>query len=98
MFPAVADNQVEINVTWLGASPQDIEEQVVIRIEEALRDLDNVDGIESFSAEGFGRIEVDAKGQVDMADFVNQVKLRVDGVNSLPRGIEPPQVRQNHLS
>lgn len=94
VFPAFADNQVEVNVTWLGASPQDIEEQVVIRIEEALRDLDGVDKIESFAAEGFGRIEVKAESQVDMTDFVNQVKLRVDGVNSLPRGIEPPQVRQ----
>lgn len=94
VFPAFAANQVEVNVTWLGASPQDVEEQIVIRVEEALSDLDHVEKITSFAAEGFGRIEIDAKGQVDMADFVNEVKLRVDAVNSLPRGIEPPQVKQ----
>ncbi|WP_299771365.1 efflux RND transporter permease subunit [uncultured Pseudoteredinibacter sp.] len=95
VFPIFEANQVEINVPWPGAAPQEVEEQVVIRIEEALKDLDNIDRVNSFAAEGFGRIVVRALGQVDMAEFVNDVKLRVDSVNSLPRDIEPPVVRQS---
>ncbi len=94
VFPIFEANRVQVNVPWPGAAPQEVEEQVVIRIEEALQDLDNVDRVNSFAAEGFGQVEVDALGQVDMAEFVNEVKLRVDSVNSLPRDIEPPQVRQ----
>lgn len=94
VFPTFAANQVEVNVTWPGANPQEVEEQVIIRIEEALKDLDDIDQVSSFAVEGFGRIEINAKGRVDMAEFVNEVKLRVDTVNSLPRAIEPPQVRQ----
>ncbi len=94
VFPIFEANRVEVNVPWPGAAPQEVEEQVVIRIEEALKDLDNVDRVNSFASEGFGQVRVDALGQVDMAEFVNDVKLRVDSINSMPRDIEPPQVRQ----
>ena len=41
-FPSFKDNSVSIEVIWPGAAPQEAEEQILFRIEEALKDIDNV--------------------------------------------------------
>jgi multidrug efflux pump subunit AcrB len=83
-----------VTVVWPGAAPQEMEEQIVIRLEEALNDLDGIDQIFSQAREGFGGVFVVADPSVDETRFLNDIKLRVDGISSLPRGIEPPKVEQ----
>lgn len=93
-FPQVLSNTVNVSVVWPGAAPQEMEEQVIVRMEESLSDLDNIDHIRSVINESQATIQVEANSKVDMADFVNEVKIRIDGITSLPVDIEPPQVRQ----
>ncbi len=92
-FPQVTSNTVNVSVVWPGAAPQEMEEQVVVRLEQSLTDLDNIEHIRSVVNEGSATIRVEANSKVEMTEFLNDVKLRIDGVNSLPREIEPPQVR-----
>ena len=93
-FPGFNIKQVQIEVIWPGAAPQEVEEQVVMRIEEALTDLDSVRRISATASEGYGRVDVAAYSYVDINAFVNDVKNRVDAVNGLPRDIEKPQVKR----
>ncbi len=93
-FPVFKVQQVEIEVFWPGAVPQEVEEQIIIRIEEALTDLDSVYRVRSMAAEGYGRLDVSTYNFVDINTFLNDVKNAVDSVNSLPRDIEKPQVRR----
>jgi len=93
-FPVFEPAQVEIEVFWPGAAPQEVEEQIVIRIEEALGSLDNIYIIYSRAQEGYGRLDVRTYPNVDMEQFLNEVKSVVDSVNSLPRDMENPRVRQ----
>lgn len=94
MFPNVRLPGLQILVPWPGAGPQDIEEQVVAKIEESVRDLDNIEWVRSFASEGLGEIYIRADDGVDFTQFMNDVKIRVDGISSLPRDIEPPRVQQ----
>ena len=94
MFPSARLPGLQIVVPWPGASPQDIEEQVVTKIEESVRDLDNIEWVRSFAAEGVGEIYIRADDGVDFTQFMNDVKIRVDGIASLPSNIEPPRVQQ----
>ncbi|MGF1455357.1 MAG: efflux RND transporter permease subunit [Alphaproteobacteria bacterium] len=94
VFPTFRLNWVEVTVAWQGASPQDVEEQLIVRIEEALADLDNVERIRATASEGFGQVYVEAYPRVDIGDFINEVKLRIDGISSFPTDIEQPQVRE----
>jgi multidrug efflux pump subunit AcrB len=92
VMPTVALNIVTVEVTWPGAAPEEIEEQVVQRIEQSLRDIGNIDKISSSAQEGFGQIVIEALPRVDRGLFVNSIKQRVDAVTSLPQDIEPPRV------
>lgn len=93
-FPVIKANNVEVIVAWPGAAPQEVEEQIIVRIEEALTDLDNIDRIFASANEGSAYIWVRALGPVDMGAFVGNIKRRVDAISSLPRDIERPIVRE----
>jgi multidrug efflux pump subunit AcrB len=94
MDPQVRFPGLEIEVSWPGAAPQEVEEQIVARIEEAVSDLDAIEWVRSTSSEGYGGVYILAEQQVDFTQFMNDVKIRVDSISSFPRDIEPPQVRQ----
>lgn len=94
VWPTFRVNWVEITVAWPGASPQEVEEQIIIRIEESLADLDNVKRVRSIAGDSFAQILIEASRQVNMDRFLNDVKLRVDGISTLPSDIEPPRVRE----
>ena len=92
--PQVRFPGLQIAVAWPGASPVEVEEQIVARIEESVRDLDNIEWVRSYSSEGSGRVWILAEQSVDFTQFMNDVKIRVDSVSSFPRDIEPPRVQQ----
>jgi multidrug efflux pump subunit AcrB len=94
MDPQVRFPGLEIEVIWPGAAPQEVEEQIVARIEESVSDMDAIEWVRSSSAEGYGGVYILAEQQVDFTQFMNDVKIRVDSIASFPRDIEPPQVRQ----
>ena len=94
MDPQVRFPGLEIEVTWPGAAPQEVEEQIVARIEEAVSDMDSIEWVRSTSAESYGGVYILAESTVDFTQFMNDVKIRVDSISSFPRDIEPPKVRQ----
>ena len=94
MNPQVRFPGLEIKVAWPGASPQDVEEQIVARIEESVRDLDEIEWVRSSSGEGQGEVYILANQNADFTQFMNDVKIRVDSISSLPSDIEPPTVQQ----
>ena len=93
-FPIFKDNSISIEVVWPGAAPQEVEEQILFRIEEALKDIDNVRRVYSTAQEGFAHLQVYTWANVDVEEFLNDVKNSVDSVASMPRDIENPRVRQ----
>ena len=94
MDPQVRFPGLQIVVSWPGAAPQEVEEQLVARIEESVRDLDAIEWVRSSSSEGLGEVYILAENQVDFTQFMNDVKIRLDSISSFPRDIEPPQVQQ----
>ena len=93
-FPVFKPNQVEIDVPWPGAAPQEVEEQIIVRIEEALSELDNVYRVYSTASENMAHIEVLTFAGVNLDNFLDDVKNAVDSVNAMPRDIENPRVRR----
>tara|TARA_R110002072_G_scaffold31735_11_gene97618 strand:- start:1176 stop:4298 length:3123 start_codon:yes stop_codon:yes gene_type:complete len=93
-FPSFKPAQVQVEVIWPGAAPQEVEEQIVVRIEEALSGLDNVYRIYSTATEGYGQLDIVTYASVDIEEFLNEVKGIVDAVNSLPRDMENPRVKR----
>ncbi|MGB3457479.1 MAG: efflux RND transporter permease subunit [Litorimonas sp.] len=79
-------------VAWPGASPQDVEEQIVVRMEEALSTVDGVNRMWAFASEGGGSVTVQGKTGVDEAKLMADVKRAVDGISNFPPAAERPQI------
>lgn len=94
MFPVVNVTGASVSVVWSGASPQDIEEQIVTRIEEAVADLNGLDRITSVASEGFGVVNIKGRDDVDMEIFVKDVERRVNQINNLPQAAFAPQIQR----
>ena len=92
MFPSVAVAGASVSMTWQGASPQDVEEQIITRIEEAVADIDGLDRLTSIAYEGGGTVNVRGRDDIDMQVFIDEIKLRVDQINNLPQAAFQPQV------
>jgi multidrug efflux pump subunit AcrB len=93
-FPNFRTNQISIEAAWPGAAPQDMEEQVLVRLEQALKNLASVRLIHATAEEGIGRLEVATYASTDLDAFMEEVKSTVDAVTGLPRDLEPLRVRR----
>lgn len=91
-FPLVPPNQIFVEITYPGASPFEIEEGVVLKIEENLRGLVGVERITSVSNENSAVITVETYRDYDIDVILQDVKNAVDRVPSFPAGMEPPVV------
>ncbi len=84
IFPGIKVNEIRIESAWQGASPRDMQEQIITRIEEAVYDLDGIDNIQALAFEGGGRVTVKTKVNADFDKMLDDIKTRVDGINNLP--------------
>ena len=83
-----------ISVIWQGANPREVEEQIVLRVEEAVAGVDGIEHIDSTSREGVATINVEGDQDMDATKFLNEIKNRVDGISTLPNGAFSPIVTQ----
>ncbi|MGC6431686.1 MAG: efflux RND transporter permease subunit [Jejuia sp.] len=88
-FPLVDSKNITINVTYPGASPQEIEEGVILKIEDNLKGLNGVERVTSTSKENSGSINVEIEKGKDVDFMLLEVKNAVDRVPSFPTGMEP---------
>jgi len=94
IFPTIAFPGMQVIVNWPGASPLDVEQQIVSRIEESLKDLEGIDWIRSESGEGWGGVFLKAENNSDFSQLMDEVTARVQGISSLPPDIEQPRISQ----
>ena len=88
-FPLVDSKNVTINIAYPGASPQEVEEGIVLKIEDNLKGLEGVERVTSTSRENSGNINVEIEKGRDIDFMLLQVKNAVDRVPTFPSGMEP---------
>ncbi len=91
-FPELESDYVNIEVTYPGAAPEEIEEGVVLKIEEELEGIEGVDRVTSESLENFASIRVESIKGTNMAGLTQDVKNAVDRINSFPQDAERPVI------
>lgn len=88
-FPLTDSKNVTIAITYPGASPQEIEEGIVLKIEDNLKGLQGVERVTSTSGENSGNINVEIEKGRDIDFMLLEIKNAVDRVPSFPTGMEP---------
>ena len=87
-FPTFPSEILTITVPYPGSSPQEVEEGIVRKIEEAIQDVAGVDEILSVAQEGVGVVTVVLEPGTPMAKAFSQVKGRGDSIAAFPLNAE----------
>ena len=84
VFPDIELDIVNISVPYRGATPAEVEESVVVRIEEAIQDLEGIKEIRSFASEGLGSVRVEVEKGYEPRELLEDLKNRIDAINTFP--------------
>ncbi|MDH3926063.1 MAG: efflux RND transporter permease subunit, partial [Xanthomonadales bacterium] len=95
--PRIDTNYITVSVPFLGATPLDVEEGVVIKIEEAIQDIEGIKEIVSTARRGNGTVQVEVHADYEVSDIMDQVKNRVDAISTFPDNTEKPVISRTQF-
>lgn len=91
-FPKVPTRNISIRIVYPGASPEEVEEGVVLKIEDNLRGLTGIEKVTSTSQENSASINVEIIKGYEVDIVLQDVKNAVDRISSFPADMEPPVI------
>ena len=92
VFPEIEPNVVTVAVPYPGANPEEVEQGVILKLEEAVADVEGVKKTRGIAVENQGVVTVEAQDSANMDDFYDDVRQAIDRVTTLPAGTEKPSV------
>ena len=94
VFPELSLDMITITVPYLGASPEDVEEGVCLRVEEAIAAVDGVKRMTSSAGEGAGMVLVEVDEYADTKEVLDDIKAEIDRITTFPQETEKPIITE----
>ena len=93
--PQIETNFITVSIPFLGASPEDVEEGVLIKIEESIQDIEGIQEIISTGRRGSGNVQIEVSAGYEVPEVMSEVKNRVDAISTFPDNTEKPIVSRS---
>jgi multidrug efflux pump subunit AcrB len=94
IFPETSLDMISITMEYPGASPAEVEEAIVRRIEEKVAGLAGIKRIDSVARESFATVTIEVMNDWDLQELLDEVKAEVDRISTFPNEAEEPIVRE----
>ncbi len=94
VFPETSLDQISISMEYRGASPAEVEEAIIRRIEENVAGLAGIKRIDSQAREGFASVTIEVMTDWDLKELLDEVKAEVDRITTFPEEAEEPVVQE----
>lgn len=92
LTPDVEKPQITVNTTWGGATPYEIEKDVIEKQEEVLKGLNGLTEMESASYNNFGEITLTFALGTDLDDALLRVSNKLNEVSDYPENADRPRI------
>ena len=93
-FPALSFDHVEISMSYPGATPDEVEESIVVKIEEQVAALDDVREVTAIATEGYATVMAALRTGTDMSRALDDIESAINRVQTFPAGAERPEIRE----
>lgn len=90
LTPNVTKPEIKITTTWAGATPYEIEREIIEEQEDALKSLNNLVEYESSSSDNTGEITLTFKLGTDIRVALQDVSNKLNEVSSYPDNVDEP--------
>ncbi|MED5494510.1 MAG: efflux RND transporter permease subunit, partial [Verrucomicrobiota bacterium] len=94
VFPEFSSDIISVRVVYPGAAPEEVEEGISQKIEEAIYGLTDVKKITSSSQENAGSVMVELNPGTDAARALDEIKTRIDAIDTFPEEAEKPLIEE----
>ena len=95
VFPEFELEIVMVTVPYPGATPEDVEDGICQKIEEAVRSIEDIKKVTSIAQEGAGYVLIELRSDVkDVQKTLSEIDREVDRIPSFPELAEDPQIQQ----
>lgn len=94
IFPEFSLDLITIAVDYRGAGPEEVEDAVCLRLEEALQGIDGIKKMTSSANEGIGLVTLELLAGYDTRRVLDNVKASVDAIDTFPENVEKPVVQE----
>ncbi len=91
-FPNIEPGVIQVSVPYLGAAPEEVEQAVCARIEEAVEGTNGIDRMYSTAREGMCTVMFELLSDTEVTTALNDIKGKVDGISTFPAETEKPIV------
>lgn len=93
-FPELDPMRITVSVLYPGASPEEMEEGVGIKIEQAVKGLKDIEHVSTVSSENMCTVTIEAYQRANMDELLSDVENSINSINSFPQGAEKPIIRR----
>jgi len=86
VFPEFESRSISVSVAYRGATPEEVEETVVIRVEEAISDVEGIEEMKSTASSSSGTVTVEVDEDYDMREVRDNIEARIEALEDFPPG------------
>ena len=94
VMPELDLRRIRVQVPYLGAAPEEVESGVVVRIEEAVQNIDGVQQIVSTASEGSASVIMELESGADSQRVLDEVTNNIQAITTFPVETEKPIIRE----
>ena len=93
-WPTTRFYHIEVSMAYPGATPEEIEESIIVKIEDQVSGLDDVKAVKSVAAPGMASVRIQMDFGTDMAQALNDIESAVNRIHSFPANADRPSFRE----
>lgn len=94
IFPEISAEMITVSIIYPGAAPEEVEEALCVRVEEAVYGLEDIKRITSTATEGVGAVTIELLEGSDVREVLDDVKTRIDAITTFPEEAEEPVIQE----
>ena len=91
-FPDVPNRMITTSVEYRGATPGEIEQSIVLRIEEALYDIEGIEEMTAIASQNRGSVTIEIEEGYNLSEKLDEVTNRISTIRTFPPEAERPQI------
>ncbi len=92
VFPEVTLDVIHVQVIYSGASPEEVEEGIILKIEENISSVDGIKEVKAVASEGVASVYATVREDADADLVLQDIKSEVDRITTFPEDAEKPVI------
>ena len=93
-WPTLAFNHIEVSIPYPGATPEEVEESIIAKVEEQVSSLDGVRAVKSIAAPGMASVSIQVKSGTDIPEAIDEIESAVSRIQTFPVGARRPEITE----